>query len=199
MGLSARQLLESVYFFLIHRLDGKQIILPYPAAAEIACDYDYHRESYGHFVYKKAVLLLIGAQEKSWAISFGVRSEEFLAEPYDCDIIAVPLPASISKESERAMGEIICQEIERSEYFCHSLIYAKADGQLFVNLENSFGQKVLEQLRPRLKGFIVQKAEKEHGLFFLDGRPVIASPVKYRHETIGFLGELFLTLFQKKS
>jgi len=186
-GLSARQLLEGVYNSFKDELDGREVKLPSKAMAEIANDSDWHRTRVGYTGYETAVLLKIGGKE--WVISFGTACGSYPADPYDCDIAAVPI--STNGKSDEEIAKEIHEALEKGSYFRNSLIYAMADGQLAISKGGRFGSKVLELLRPRVQEFIAQKLEIDSRYFTMDLRPVVKSAVRYKPEFIAFLFDIF--------
>lgn len=180
-GLSARELLEGAYNAL--KKGGKEIKLPSKATAEIANDSDWHRTRIGYTGYESATLLKIG--NKEWVVAFGTKCGSYPADPYNCDIVAVQLSGD-GKPNEEVVSEIH-DALEGNSYFRHSLIYAMADGQLALNKDGRFGQKVLALLRPKVQEFIAQELETDSRYFTMDLRPVVKSTVQYKPEFVGFL------------
>lgn len=184
-GLSARQLLEGVYSLFKEKLNGREIKLPSRALSLIADDSDWHRTRVGYTGYDTAVLLRVGAKE--WAVAFGTKCGSYPADPYNCDIAAVPI--SLNEKSDEEIAKEIHEALERSSYFYNSLIYAMADGRLAVR-NNRFGQKVLELLKPKVQEFIAQDLEIDPRYFTMDLRPLVKSSVQYKPEFVAFLFEM---------
>ncbi len=182
-GLSARQLLEEVYNSLKDKLDGREIKLPSKAMAEIADDSDWHRTRIGYTGYETAMLLK--ADGKEWAVAFGIKCGSYPADPYNCDITAVPVSTN-GKPNEEIAKEIH-KALEGGSYFRNSLIYAMADGQLAISKNGRFGQKVLELLKPKVQEFIAQNLGIDSRYFTMDLRPVVKSAVQYKPEFTVFL------------
>lgn len=179
--LSARELLEGVYNVL--KNGGREIKLPSKAMAKIADDSDWHRTRVGYTGYESATLLKVG--EKEWVVAFGTACGDYPADPYNCDIVAVQFSGN-GKSDEQVAAEIH-DALEGNRCFRHSLVYVMANGQLVVNKDGHFGQKVLELLRPKVQEFIAQDLETDPRYFTLDLRPVVKSAVQYKAEFVGFL------------
>ena len=187
-GLSAKELLEGVYNAL--KKDGREVKLPSKAMAEIANDSDWHRTRIGYTGYESATLLKIG--DKEWVVAFGTKCGSYPADPYNCDIAAVQLSGD-GKSDEEVASEIH-DALRGNSYFCHSLIYAMADGQLALNKDERFGQKVLDLLRPKVQEFIAQDLETDSRYFTMDLRPVVKSAVQYKPEFVGFFRDTLHTV-----
>lgn len=184
-GLSARELLSETFNNLQIKLDGKSISLPSMAAAEIANDSDWHRTRIGYTGYESAVLVKNG--NRQWVIAFGTKCGSYPADPYNCDIAAVPI--SVNGKSDNRVAKEIHDALENNNYFRSSLIYAMADGRLVVNNEGRFGQKVFEFLRPKIGEFIAQELETDPRFLTTDFRPVVKSAIQYKREFVAFLSE----------
>lgn len=182
-SLSARQLLEGVHSLLKDKLDGKEIKLPSKAMAEIADDSDYHRTRVGYTGYETAILLKV--DDKEWAVAFGTKCGSYPADPYNCDIAAVPV--SINGKSDEETAKEIHEALNGNSYFRNSLVYAMADGQLAISENSKYGQKVLELLEPRVQEFIAQNLETDSQYFTMDLRPLVKSSVQYKPEFMVFL------------
>lgn len=187
-GLSARELLKGVYNTL--KDGGREIKLPSKAMAEIANDSDWHRTRVGYTGYESAILLKVG--EKEWTVAFGTACGSYPADPYNCDIAAVSV--STNGKSNKEIVKEIHGALEKGSYFRNSLIYAMADGQLAINKDGRFDQKVLELLGPRVQEFIAQDLETDSRYFTMDLRPVVKSAVQYKPEFVVFLSDTFRTV-----
>ncbi len=183
--LSARELMTETFNVLKYKFNGKEIKLPYKALAEIANDSDWHRTRVGYTGYESAVIVKIG--EKEWAIAFGTACGNYPADPYNCDIAAVQFFRT-GKFDQRTAGKVH-MALEDNDYFRNSLIFAMANGQLSMNKESRFSQKVLELLGPKVEDFIAQDLETDPHYFTMDGRPVVKSAIRYRREFVAFLAE----------
>lgn len=170
-GLSARELLTEAFDDLRNKLGGKTVDLPSKALAKIADDSDWHRTKVGYSGYESAAL--VKCDEKWWAIAFGIRCGDYPADPYDCDIAAVPV--SVEGKTGDEVAKEIHDALEKNSYFRSSLIYAMADGSLAVK-EERFGPKVYELLRPKIQEFTAQKLEVDPDVIMMDLRPVVKSP-----------------------
>lgn len=182
-GLSARELLENTYNAL--KNSGKEIKLPSKAMAEIANDSDYHRTRIGYIGYESATILKVG--EKEWAVAFGIKCGSYPADPYNCDIAVVQFFGN-GKSDEEVVTEIY-GALRGNSYFRNSLIYAMADGQLAVNKNGQFNQKILELLKPKVQEFIAQDLEIDPNYFTMDLRQVVKSSVQYKSEFVVFLSD----------
>lgn len=189
-GLSARQLLEGVYNLLKDKLDGREIKLLLKAMAEIANDSDWHRTRVGYTGYETAVLLKI--DDKEWAVAFGTACGSYPADPYNCDIAAVPV--STNGKSNEEIAKEIHKTLSRGGYFRDSLIYAMADGRLAINKDGRFGQKVLELLKPKIQEFIAQDLETDSRYLHMDLRPVVKSVAQYKPGFVAFLYDTLRTV-----
>ena len=186
--LSARELLEGVYNTLND--GGREIKLPSKATAEIANDSDWHRTRVGYTGYESATILKVG--EKEWAVAFGIKCGSYPADPYNCDIAAVQL--SGNGKSDEEVATEIHDALEGNSYFCNSLIYAMADGQLAVRTNGRFGQKLLGLLRPKVQEFIAQDLETDSRYFTMDMRPIVKSAVQYKPKFVVFLRDTLRTV-----
>lgn len=184
-GLSARELLTETFSDLQNKLGGKIVSLPSKATAEIANDSDWHRTRIGYTGYELAVLVESGS--KQWAIAFGTKCGSYPADPYNCDITAIPV--AVDGKPEDQIAKEVHDALESNSYFRNSLIYAMADGQLAVSKEGRLGQKVLELLQPKVQEFIAQDLEIDSRYFTTDLRPVVKSAVRYKREFVTFLSE----------
>ena len=184
-GLSAKELLEGV--FDKFKLGGKEIKLSSKAMAVIANDSDWHRTRIGYTGYESAVLLKVG--DKEWAIAFGIACGSYPADPYNCDIAAVPV--STNGKSNEKIAKEIHEALKEGNYFRNSLIHAMANGQLGTNKDSRFGQKVLELLGPRVQEFIAQDLETDSRFITMDLRPLVKSGVQYKPEFVVFLYDAF--------
>ena len=185
-GLSARELLTETFNDLRSKLRGKVVNLSSKATAEIANDSDWHRTRIGYTGYESAVL--VDNISKQWAIAFGNKCGSYPADPYNCDIAAVPV--STDGKSEEQVAKEVHEALEGNSYFRNSLIYAMADGKLAVSREGRFGQRVLELLRPKVQEFIAQDLETDSRYFTMDLRPVVKSDVRYKREFVAFLSDI---------
>jgi len=183
--LSARELLEGVYNTF--KKNGREIELPSEAMAEIANDSDWHRIRIGYTAYKSAIVLKIGDQE--WAVAFGTKCGNYPADPYNCDIAAVKIPENISSEEE--LAEEIRDALEENKYFRYSLIFAMADGQLYLNRSGVFSKEVFKLLDSRIQKYIAQDLEVDSQYFTTDFRPVVKQAVRYKREFVNVLYTIF--------
>jgi len=183
--LSARELLEGVYNTF--KKNGREIELPSEAMAEIANDSDWHRIRIGYTAYKSAIVLKIGDQE--WAVAFGTKCGNYPADPYNCDIAAVKIPENISSEEE--LAEEIRDALEENKYFRYSLIFAMADGQLYLNRSGVFSKEVFKLLDSRIQKYIAQDLEVDSQYFTTDLRPVVKQAVRYKREFVNVLYTIF--------
>ena len=169
----------------------KEIQLLSKALAEIADDSDHHRTRIGYAGYESATLLRIG--DKEWAVALGIACGSCPADPYNCDVAAVQI-SSNGKSDDQVASEVFFNALRNNFYFGESLVYTMADGRLAVCRDGSFGQKVLELLRPRTGEFIMKDLEIDTEHFYLDLRPVVKSAVRYKPETTTFLADVCRTV-----
>jgi len=188
--LSARELLEGVYNAL--KDGGREINLPSKAKAKIANDSDWHRTRVGYTGYESATLLKIG--DKKWAVAFGNKCGDYPTDSYNCDIAAVELSDKGKRKSYDEQATEVHDALERNSYFRHSLIYAMANGQLALNKDGRFSQKVFDLLRPKIQEFIAKDLETDLRYFTMDLRPVVKSDVQYKPEFVVFLRETLRTV-----
>ncbi|MCL5016193.1 MAG: hypothetical protein M1312_01075 [Patescibacteria group bacterium] len=189
-GLSARELLTEALNNLQLRLKGTAVELPKKVLAEIADDSDWHRSRTGYTGYKSAIVVKCGG--KRWAIALGIKCGGYPADPYNCDIAAVPLS---SNGEEAKLAEEISAALKRNSYFRHSLIYAMDSGELAAcSYVGCLGQRVLDFLRPRIREFIARDLKIDPTIWTMDLRPVVRSTILYKRELVAFLSENFQTI-----
>jgi hypothetical protein len=187
-GLSAKELLEGVYNAF--KRDGKEVKLPAIALTEIAIDSDWPRSCAGYTKYDSAIILKIG--NKRWAIALGTAYGSYLADPYNCDIVAVPI-SNNEKSEDRILAEIYVA-LERNKYFRDSLVYAMVDGQLYTKESGRFGKDVIRLLKPKVRKFIAKDLEVDPDRLTTGLRPVIKSAVQYKPKFVGVLYNIFRTI-----
>ncbi len=152
-GISARDLLLQTFKLLTEQLGGREIQLPMEAKAEIANNSNWHRTHISYTGYESAVLAKIGDRE--WLLALGKACGSYPVESCDCDVFAWPFFCNGKPDEEVAV--MACQDLERNLYYRKSLVFAGADGQLFVgNQSNPLGKKTLELLGPKINRFLVQ-------------------------------------------
>ena len=184
--LTAREIVEETYNYLKNKLDGRIIRLPLEAIAEIANDLNPRKARVGYTSYRSAMLLEING--KKWALAFG-NIRGYRAGLYKCDIAAVQLSDNARTDGQTAAE--IHNALEGNRYFCNSLICAMADGQLIVNKNGRFSQKIVELLGPKIREFIIQELKIDTRRLTIDLRPVVESPIRYSPELIVFLSNVF--------
>lgn len=187
-GLLARELLEGTYKVL--KKDGREIKLPSKATAEIANDSDWHRTRIGYTGYESATFLKAG--DKEWAVAFGTKCGSYPADPYNCNIAAIQLSSDGKSDEEVAVEAY--DALQGNRYFYYSLIYAMADGQLVVNGDGYFGQKMLELLRSKIQEFIAQELKTDSQYLTMDLRPLVKSAVQYKPGFVDFLCDTIRTV-----
>ena len=69
-----------------------------------------------------------------------------------------------------------------------------ANGQLALNKDGRFSQKVFDLLRPKIQEFIAKDLETDLRYFTMDLRPVVKSDVQYKPEFVVFLRETLRTV-----
>lgn len=188
-GLSVRDLLVRAFSALEIQLNGRRILLPARTRAEIADDSDYHRTRKGYMQYESATVLKVG--EKGWAVAFGTACGSYPADPYDCDISAVPFSHQGTLD-DRAIAKI-CEALQRSGYFRSSLIYGMADGKLVI-ADNGFGKTVFNRLKTKTPKFITQPLVTDPRFFTLDMRPLVTAPLRYQEAFTQVLVDAFLAV-----
>ncbi len=162
-GLNVRELLKSTYLRLYERHNPQVVVFSNRALAEIANDSDYHRTRVGYMGYDSAGLFQFDG--KTWAISRGEKCGGYPAEPYDSDLLALEFLAEgkTPKQIQEELGEGIGQ----SSYFRNSLIFGMADGNLSLNKEGRFGEKMLKRLQPEIQRFIAQEPEYDRSVILV--------------------------------
>lgn len=182
-GLSAAELLKQVYDSL--RMDGKEIMFPKDSFPTAVIEYDWWSERTIYTAYKSATLVEIGA--KKWLIAFGIEWGGDVA--YNCDIAAIPFPAS-GRKDEDATKEAYCL-LKDNIKFRRSIIVAAADGDVGVR-ENIFSEKVHASLNSKIKEFVAQEKEIDRRYrTSIYGHPLIRSPTLYKQEFVKFLSDTF--------
>lgn len=185
-SLSVRDLLKHTYVVLATRHNHQEIVLPQMVFTEIANDSDWHRSRTGEMKYQAVGLFTL--DEKLWAISRGEKCGGYPADPYDSDLLA--LDFSIKGKTQEQIQEELRDRIGRSDYFVNSLVYGMADGNLAVTKSGRFGQKMLEQLAPRVKDFVATPAKYNDEYLDLSTlRPICEHSVKYKPEFADFLAD----------
>jgi hypothetical protein len=179
---SAGEILEQVYKGLRDMPDSKEIKLLSDTRSLLATETDWHTSRYAWSYYEKAVLLRVNGKE--WAITLGVKSEDYLADPYNSDIAAVPISTKgkSGKRSNKRIAEEIRKALQEGIYLHNSLICAMADGSLRVNKNNPFGSKISELLHSGIEEFIAQPKIGS----------VVKSGFRYKKELVEFLVDTFL-------
>lgn len=182
IGISAGELLENAFRILSEKNSYRRISFPEKVSVIIAEDSDVHRIRQGYMGYKSATLFEIN--EKLWAMSVGKAWGDYPAAPYDSDILAIEISSPEAK-IEKDLVKEIQKRIHFDEYFQHSLIIARKNGQITVaeNPENRFRKKILESLRPVTSKFIAQKLEVDEGsISAIELQPMVISMVRYKPE-----------------
>lgn len=192
-ALSVRDLLKQTYLLLNERHNPEKIVFSKKVLAEIANDSDYHRQRIGYMGYEFAGLFEING--KKWAIARGEACGGYPADPYDSDIMALKFELESSSDEEKMNN--LTKAIKESEYFKNSLIYGTADGNINVSGRGSFGTKIVDLLRPKIKEFIVQKAEYDSQYISVSTlSPVCKKSIKYKHEFANFLADSIETVLK---
>jgi hypothetical protein len=184
-ALTARQLLQQVYDRFTQLPEVRRIHLPRLVFCEIARDgLGPGSPKTGNMLYRDAIVFAL--QKASWAMAFGMASNDYLSRRYDCDIIAFPIP--LAERSDEDLGQEIRNFISRkARYFLHSLLYAMADGRLAVLREASFARGVSRALA-QASIYVAQGVETEPDLVEVAIlEPLVTAQMLYKPDFAPFL------------
>ncbi len=187
--ISARELFEKTYNSFKKKLSGTELKLPHKAMSKIANDSDGHRTRVGYTGYEMALIFTV--KRKRWAMSFGTACGAYPAEPFNCDIAAIKI-SGVDKSDEMVAKEI-CEALEKTSYFSHSLVYAMADGRLATH-----NKKVSSLIARKIKKFTSAPLRIDSDFIIMSTlAPAMKSAVKYKPEFADFLFNTFLSMLAK--
>ena len=142
--LNVRELLKNTYSVLCQRHGPQEIVFQKRALSEIADDSDYPGDSSrkGYMFYEGIGLFQL--ESRTWAIARGERSQNYPAQEYDSDILA--LGFSAEGKTQEQIQEELGNDINNSSYFENSLIYGVANGNLVVKKGGRFKERMKSEL-----------------------------------------------------
>jgi hypothetical protein len=193
MSVSIRDLLKNAYSNLQTRNPHQEIALENEAFSVIADDSDWHRSRTGYMKYNKADVFDFG---KSWALGIGEKAGSYPARPYDSDIIALELSQCEPMQIQKEIGE----KIAASSYFENSLVFGYADGNLGINKEGRFGNRMMQLIKPKVPEFIAQRPEYDESVIELSTlRPPVTREMTYKPKFADFITEVIETVLREES
>lgn len=183
--LSARALLEKIHDSFKKNFNGRELKLPEEVMCVIADDND-QGSSHSRMAftsYKTALVFTIAGKE--WAMAFGTACGGYMAESYNCDIVAVKI--SSDKKSDKEKARHIHEMLKRTNYFSHSLIYAMADGQLCTH-----DKEIFNLLSEKINAFTSKPLKTDPDFVTMSALcSIVHSTVKYRPEFADFIFGIF--------
>jgi len=188
--LSARALLCATYDLLSATHAPKQIAFDTKVLSEIADDSDYHRTKKGYMGYRTAGIFRFG--NKRWAIARGEKCGAYPAEPFDSDLIAL----EVTVRGSRKIPQTLAAQIQYGRYFANTILFAMADGKLFIPEEGRFTRRMNEVI-PKLNRFEAQPAEYDRSCIALSTlRHPATKCAQYRSDCHLFLAEAIEDILQ---
>lgn len=182
IGIFAEELLQIVFQKFCKMYTGKLITFSTKVSTIIADDSDEHRARLGYMGYINATLFQLNG--KTFAISLGKAWGDYPAYPYKSDILALEILSPETK-SDEDISDAIQKCIHLGDFFRHSLIIARRNGQITVakNTQNRYRKKILESLQPISSNFIAQKLEVDtNSISAIDLEHPTISAVRYKPE-----------------
>ena len=165
--------------------DGKEIVLPIRAIAEISKELNCHRSKVGYIGYSTAKIVKIG--QKIWLLAFGEKCGGELSENYDCDIAAIKL----CDDGDIDKVQLSCLEayslLCKNEHFVYSLLFARANGNLAYSEDGYYWPLVVKNLSANLSRNRVSE-------FKFDTNPMPptpSNPTLYEARLVGLYRDCF--------
>jgi hypothetical protein len=186
--MTAREVLTAVLDQLKNQAQIPQILLDPSVRTEMANDSDWHRTRIGYMGYDSVIVISVNGQ--NWALGLGKACGAYPADPYDCDIIALPVDPT-GKDVAQLRAEISAL-IEESTHFRNSLVYVLDGGDFATSQNARLGLKLVERIKPIFSDFIVQSPEYKEGILHLDLRPVIQKAYRYKPSLVEFMTQSIL-------
>jgi len=193
--LLARQVFTKTLIRLAKILNACLLTLPRRAFSIIADDSDDHRIRRGYTGYHTSFLATI--QDRPWLIAMGLARGGYPADPYNCDLIALPIDDKPGNSKE--LAELVTRSLEKNGFYTRSLICANDIGHLFCTPESALGLKVFAAIKDKVHEFITAAPEVRPGLYHGDLRPVYSSDTHYKPEVVDFLTEKILGVLNDAS
>lgn len=185
-NLSAHDVLDACYAMLADRVCGRHVTLDRRAFITITDDSDHHRTRKGSMVY--GVVHVCEIAKRSLIIAFGTSCNSFLSRPYDCDIMAVPLPPGVAARSGERQRIRVEMENANAALFQKSLVFAHADGRLTAVPSSPMGTGFMSDLHSMVREYAVIDRSVD--------RSAEAKRATYRPQLIPPLTELMVCALQ---
>jgi len=156
--LKSGEVLEFAFRIICERRKATEYQLSHPIFSLIADDSDYHRTKRGYMKYAKACLLELDG--KKWVFARGEKSGAYPADPFDSDVVALPLATADLDDAASIVADME-KSLSRCEGFNNTLIIAMADGSMECYCGSRFGGRVADNLPVPFKDLVAEPTKTD--------------------------------------
>lgn len=178
-GLSARELLEGVYYKFTEEEGGPEIIFPSSALTEISQGTIVWKNMIGQNKYESAKIISVDGVE--WIISLGKKCESCMTDIFNCDIAAFRF--STDGIPKKHLAEEVRNLLTKNNYFRNSIICASIEGYFFTKNNGHVGAKVIELINQAYDNLV--HGRKNHST-------VAKLEVRYKPESVDIIYNILL-------